>query len=384
VKSRRETRRGDTITTGKKGYLSFLATHGSRVKVWDWNEAVEQESMQDHSREDEGEALYAIAAEPRLDSAIAGYGSSKVWVWQSSDRALRWSSEVSTGGSNRFSITELDGRAILVTGEYKLLQAYDMTDGRSVFEPIQIDGSIYALATHIVDGEPLCFLAVAMEGTSLAPHYVVRVWNLRSGVEYNTKVHSEWAFKLGRGWEDVPLICFYYELSDGTPLVLAAGRPNFVQMWDLRTLHAIAELKIPGKYDSYQVLSLVCVRFASRDIAVAGRENGVICIWDLESRSLLKEIPQAHRSRVQAIAKPEFGDILLSGGDDGILKVWSASFDELLQIEIGASVNGIAPLTGNEVAIASDQGLLVLKLSEQLSSHSLREYLPYPELHREA
>ena len=53
---------------------------------------------------------------------------------------------------------------------------------------------------------------------------------------------------------------------------------------------------------------------------------------------------------------------LLSGGADGVIKVWSPELKELYRIEIEDAIVGIAPLTDDRVAVATSRGLIILKL----------------------
>lgn len=351
-----------------------LISGGNAIRIWDWDDLVRNEVLEQQSNQNalpivHGEAINVIAANPKLGPFIAGSTGGRVRVWQSSNGSLLWSSEVQPYSIKGLAIEEINGEFVLVTGrEDGLLQAYDLSSGKPVFNPLQIGNRIQTFTICVVDGEPLCFVVVEMKTSDIRRSNVVRVWNLLNHIEYDTRepVLSKFAFRLP-GWEDKTLNCVCCEILDGEPILLAAGAAPDVSMWNIRTRKKIADLQFDCWVGGTYVNSLICGNFADQRVAVTGCDNGAISMWNLRSKTLIKEITHAHGGiAAVAITKLKSSDILISGGMDGFIKVWSTSFTQLLQIDIDTPVTGIAPLSGHEVAVSSGKGLLVLKLNEIL------------------
>ena len=94
-----------------------------------------------------------------------------------------------------------------------------------------------------------------------------------------------------------------------------------------------------------------------------GLERYVVDAVLIEKRSPT-EIAKAHGSAVRAVALAQIESMscLISGGEDGIIKIWSSSLEEIYNIEIEEEINSLAPLSDSQLAVATARGLLVLKL----------------------
>jgi hypothetical protein len=75
---------------------------------------------------------------------------------------------------------------------------------------------------------------------------------------------------------------------------------------------------------------------------------------------------QAHLGDMQAM---QFSyragqPVLATGGDDGVLRVWTTGLDELLRIEIDEPIHALTFLDADRIAVAGQRGVLMLKLLE--------------------
>ena len=62
--------------------------------------------------------------------------------------------------------------------------------------------------------------------------------------------------------------------------------------------------------------------FSTENFFVTGEENGSLTIYDRNKYSLIKSIPNAHKSGIYAIRKMRNNDII-TGGEDGRIKIWT-------------------------------------------------------------
>ena len=62
--------------------------------------------------------------------------------------------------------------------------------------------------------------------------------------------------------------------------------------------------------------------FSTEKFFITGEENGSLTIYDRNKYSLIKPIPNAHKSGIYAISKMRNNDII-TGGEDGRIKIWT-------------------------------------------------------------
>jgi WD40 repeat protein len=87
---------------------------------------------------------------------------------------------------------------------------------------------------------------------------------------------------------------------------------------------------------------------------------------DLAGGEILQSVSNAHKGWVTAVAAMEIegSPRVLSGGADGIVKIWSPDLEELYRIEIEDQIVSIAPMMEGRVVVAASRGLMMLTLCQ--------------------
>eukprot|EP00163_Fabomonas_tropica_P000227 TRINITY_DN10146_c1_g1_i1.p2 TRINITY_DN10146_c1_g1~~TRINITY_DN10146_c1_g1_i1.p2 ORF type:complete len:619 (+),score=153.59 TRINITY_DN10146_c1_g1_i1:3086-4942(+) len=95
-----------------------------------------------------------------------------------------------------------------------------------------------------------------------------------------------------------------------------------ISVWDLNTYERrLVTKRIQSKP--------TCIVFTQAGELITGWEDGYIRCHDDVQGALTWEIHSAHRGAVQSIAQS--GNLLISGGDDGIVRVWNQATRRMLQ-----------------------------------------------------
>jgi WD40 repeat protein len=311
---------------------------------------------------------------------VTGSYSGRVCVWDWRMAEQKWTPEFSDQLSC-LAIAKTAARSFLAAGDFNgYLFIYDLSLGQRLREPIQAGERIEALTAFVMDGEPYCAVAVGLkhEGEYIPiPYrgYVIRIWNLDTGGEYETHLrdedskrlrgssqHSEWALTLPSKYlREKGINCVAVDYLKDEPVVVAGGPHGEIYKWNLRTLKTT---RTDYQSMTNYVQSLTTGEVLGQKNVLFGLDNGALNLMDLASGEILRSIPDAHENGIKAVAimEIEAQPRLLSGGADGVIKVWSPDLKELYRIEIEDSVVGVAPLTDDRIAVAASRGLINLKL----------------------
>ena len=64
---------------------------------------------------------------------------------------------------------------------------------------------------------------------------------------------------------------------------------------------------------------------------VSGDESAQVCVWDVETGDMVFHFADLHTSKMTAMAFDEAGRRLITGGNDGTVRVWNFSNGQLLK-----------------------------------------------------
>ena len=116
--------------------------------------------------------------------------------------------------------------------------------------------------------------------------------------------------------------CVAVDYLKDEPVVVAGGPHGGIYKWSLRAL------KTAPTYHSamtHYVQSLTTGEIRGQKVILFGLDHGALNLMDLASGKILQSIPNAHKRGIKAVAVMEIEaqPRLLSGGADGVIKVWS-------------------------------------------------------------
>lgn len=186
---------------------------------------------------------------------------------------------------------------------------------------------------------------------SVGPDYRIDAWSLKNQVPLCPPMEGHTA--------DVMALCA--GTVGRTRAVASASTDGTVRLWDLSQGGQLGEVLAGHEEGAYAV---EIARWSGRNSVITGAGDGRIRIWDVanfqEVRSDLEQFPAA----VQAIRATEIDgvQILLAADRYGLMRVWVTGI-LTAEIDVGSGVNGIDLSPDGQVCVATDMGLIALRLN---------------------
>jgi WD40 repeat protein len=110
-------------------------------------------------------------------------------------------------------------------------------------------------------------------------------------------------------------------------------------------------------------------------IVVSGSEDGMLRLYDLESKNLIRAIP-AHQFRMWTLAFHPQGSLLASGAHDDTVKIWNVESGE--QIETLATPGNVMSVNfspdGCWLAVSSERTIQIWDTVNWQCSHTITEH----------
>lgn len=162
------------------------------------------------------------------------------------------------------------------------------------------------------------------------------------------------------------------------PALVAAGAAAELVAW---RLDGFARCELPGGFRYSSVRALAVGRGPNGDVLFAGGDELAIVAVDLSGLEATHRRVQAHRGSITALCVS--GPHVVSGGDDGMIRVWDFRLEPRLEIALDAEVTSLAAHDGIVLA-GTMAGVVALDLShatatiEELPDDPTEQGVPAP------
>jgi WD40 repeat protein len=354
----------------------FLVSATSTLRAWDLGEvlAALQQGTLTH---DEGEhAVSALTVADDVLAALTHSGSVRRWRWRSGEEmeplAVR-SEPIATlascmlAGQSHFAIAYSDG----------IVEAFDASSGERWPTRIEIGAALQTMAIGKHAGRTVAAIAVQLgvEPSSWdegSPFYGVRLWDLTTGTEIPTRSPDgiladrrlrgqnpdddpyTWKLTIG-GYADKPLQNLV-AVETADDLFIAASIYERLEVWPLNATDSGFAVR-EGNWMGFRLLT-------GRDGLLATvHDHGQCDLLHLGNGANEKSSGEFPGVAALRIGSWQGTPALVSGGEDGRLRVWSQGGAPLLDIDVGEPVTALAFLPEDSIAVGTGRGVLVFQVA---------------------
>jgi WD40 repeat protein len=342
----------------------ILGSSDQQLRLWDVEEVFEEDENQLQASGTFFDSDASIRAMTAGDKRVVGLsGASELCCWSTAGQVL-WKKQERY--VTKVALGILDGREIIVTGsgdgELGVLAA---DDGHPLCKSAKLsDGAIEALTLHESGGTLFALASCYLQGEGGRPEYVARVWELRTFTEIKTRkpaLFTEDSFLRIPGYSGKQLVCIAASDLNGECVISLAGAAGLVRSVALPTWRQFDSWCGGERANSVRTLASC---WQNGEIVIYGGDDS----GRLFARNLLTKceycprVDNAHRSSVDALCTVNSGDYayVVSGGYEGVLKIWSPTLRLLGQIETERPVVQIVPIGTEHLAVAMDRGMVFL------------------------
>jgi WD40 repeat protein len=313
----------------------------------------------------------AIAIGELADRAVAvsGGADTTVRVWDLTDGTPLgvWSHGARLGA---VTVAALDGRPVVVSGGIDgMVRVWSLADGSPIGGPLvgsehpnALMRMVFSVAAGALHGRPVV-VAGGSDGS-------IRVWDLSKRDLVGEPIPP--VYIRGLSFPQQMYAVATGDL-DGCPVVVSGGSEGIVRVWDLASVRPLGDpLPSPEAFGTIHAIAIG--ELDGSLVAVVGwtASLGKDCevgIWDLANRRRVGMPLRGHECgilagiKTVAIGRVDGRTVVVSGADDGTIRVWDPSQPDATQvIVLPAASNSLALTPTGACIVGTAQGLVALQL----------------------
>jgi WD40 repeat protein len=337
----------------------FLSSVFGDIQIWDLEDLIAMASPleKDLASNMVGEVGAMIALSQKLYLGTLD----KIIALDATTGAVLWVKTIVENSNGIASLAVSSEKNYLVAGYDGFIQVFDIANQGSLLRSIDIGEQIEKLEVIEWEGRTLAFATVCTDRV-----WEVRIWDLQTGK--NVTFDSQ--YRLNGGREDKTMYGLAVSKTSDSVRMAFASSYSEVIVIDVGNTNKINQvesyeiLRVPISQIEY-IYSLTADWVFDELLLAAGTEYGHLAIWDFISNELKSFCLNAHIGKIYVLDFHTLGKqtVLLSGGDDGILKFWSIDLSEIFSINIDTRINDFTWIGVDCLAVGTSKGVLTFKLN---------------------
>lgn len=342
------------VAVASTGLFAAAGGPGGMVQVWDLTTGEATRTLKGHNG-----GVRAVVLIRDGERLISNGTDDTLRCWDLSTGQLEWSLD---GYSDMaWAVTPSGQHAVSGDARTGLVRAWTLPVGR---EPALMPSH------HTSFARTVAVMADGQHAISGGKDGALQVWNLTAG-------HVEQILK----GDSAPLTTVAVA-GDGR-IAVSGGRDGIVRAWNLATglalgawVHCKEEREEHVANDGSRrttirpgIVEGVAVT-NDGTLAVSGGSDGMIRVWDLATRQLRWAL-RSTTGWIRAVAVTDDGRRAISGGDLGRLQVWDLTTGRLVQTHNydGGTIWAVALTPDGQVAVSNSGGLNVLSIWDLETGH---------------
>lgn len=133
--------------------------------------------------------------------------------------------------------------------------------------------------------------------------------------------------------------------SPGGNVIATTGADGVICFWDAQTQDAVGLVDNEARDELYSGINSLSYNPKHEEYIVSGGDDGRIRVWDTKRFKALDRSPMVHVGRVTSVAFSPDGKFIASGDADGILRLWDSETGGLIRSTNKLTVVGIRSLS---------------------------------------
>jgi WD40 repeat protein len=361
---------GSYFTRVYQGYgrAAFMSATVDQVKIWDLEDVLELALRGDSAPDNSGDAgslILNVRCMTGTPGGVVYVASSKtIYAIEGATGGTLWTRDVNSKEPIVALSLERD-RNWLVAGTHDgNLYILDLSSERRQRNSISVGEALERVECVRWRNRVLAVVTTARSRV-----WSARVWDLDSGSEVSTND----AYRLYFGEEDKPLFGLAVRSSRDEIKVAFASRYGKVMVFSYDGQMPVKR-SFPRQYQEWHfpnagneyTYSLVCNQ--EGNLLAGGAEEGHLAIWDLDTGVILASNENAHVGKIRALLPLTYAgsQVLISGGEDGTIRFWTAHLEQMFMLDVGESITSLASFGSDGVLVGAAGGTLAIRLSNHL------------------